>query len=115
MSAVTVLTTDDVARKATERLTVLQLRAQGYLDMAKAEANRIVPTQPWSPLINALLPDVYGVRELSNLCFGAHDLEAGERIHDAVMHAAEALIDMAHAARLASVGRASAKTQEAQQ
>jgi hypothetical protein len=114
MSATIVLTTDDVARRATERLARLVGQAQGYLAKAQAEIDRIVPTNPWAQMISTLTNDVYAVCELRDLCFGALDLEAGERIHDAVMATAEAFITMAHTARLAAIGRTSADLAEVQ-
>ena len=114
MSAVITLTTDDVARRATERLARLLAQAQGYCDKAQAEIARIVPSHPWAQMISTLINDVYAVRELSDLCLGALDLEAGERIFEAVMETAEALSNMAHTARLAAIGRTSATPAEAQ-
>jgi hypothetical protein len=113
MSAVITLTTDDVARRATERLARLLAQAQGYRDKAQAEIARIVPTHPWAQMISMLVNDAYAVRELSDLCFGVLDVEAGTCIFEAVMEAAETLSDMAHTARLASIGRAPAMPAEA--
>lgn len=114
MSAVITLTTDDVARHATERLAKLLAQAQGYLDKAKAEIERIVPTNPWAQMISTLTIDVYAVCTLRDLCFAALDIEAGERIHDAVMTTAETFMAMAHTARLAAVGRTSTIPAEVQ-
>lgn len=114
MSAVITLTTDDVARRATERLVRLQTQAQSYLDKATAEIDRIVPTSPWAQMINTLVDSVYAVFELRDLCFGALDIEAVERIHDAVMQTSEALIEMGQLARLAAIGRTSTKPAEVQ-